>query len=335
MQAEITRGGVWLALTIALAAATGSAAMAADKPGVVDVKATLGYQSEVGVGTGILLTAAGEILTNNHIIRGATSVTVTDVDNGQIYPVTVVGYDVAHDVAVLKIKGSHPPLKRIALGSSRGIRIGAAVTAFGNAGGAGLDLTRATGNVLGLGKSITAKNADGSVQPLSNMIVTNALTLAGESGGPLLNATGRVIGINTAAYDAYVLPSGKRGSVAFAIPITQALAIARGILAGHETATNHIGPTPLLGVDVLTAASVNIGPGVLVNLVLPGSPAGKAGLLAGDRILSIAGKKVSSLATLNAALIHDVPKDRVPVVWLDRAGKRVSGHVVLGLGPSQ
>ena len=335
MQAGITRGGVWLALTIALVATTASTALAADKPGVVDVKATLGYQSEVGVGTGILLTAAGEILTNNHVIRGATSVTVTDVDNGQIYPVTVVGYDVAHDVAVLKIKGSHPPLKRIALGSSHGVKIGDAVTAFGNAGGAGLDLTRGKGNVLGLGKSITAKNADGSVEPLSNMIVTNALTVAGESGGPLLNATGRVIGMNTASYGAYVLPSGNLGSVAFAIPITQALAIAHGIVAGGETATNHIGPTPFLGVDVLTATGANTGQGVPVNIVLPGSPAAKAGIQAGDRIVSVAGKTVSSLATLNAALIHKVPKDRIPVAWLDRAGKKRSGDLVLGVGPSQ
>jgi S1-C subfamily serine protease len=335
MQAKLTRGVISLTLAAALVAAAASASMAADKPGVVDVKATLGYKSEVGVGTGILLTAAGEILTNNHIIRGATSVTVTDVDNGQIYPVTVLGYDVAHDVAVLKIKGTHPPLKRIALGSSRSVGIGDAVTAFGNAGGAGLDLTRATGSILGLGKSITAKNEDGSVEPLSNMIVTDALTLAGESGGPLLNASGRVIGINTAAYDAYVLPSGKQGSVAFAIPITQALAIARGIAAGRETATNHIGPTPLLGIDVLTATGSNTGKGVPVNIVFPGSPAAKTGILAGDRILTLAGKKVTSPATLSNALLHNVPKDRVPVVWLDRAGKTRQGHVVLGVGPSQ
>jgi S1-C subfamily serine protease len=335
MQAELTRGVISLTLAVVVAAATASASVAADKPGVVDVKATLGYQSEVGIGTGILLTAAGEILTNNHIIRGATSVTVTDVDNGQIYPVTVVGYDVAHDVAVLKIKGTHPPLKTIALGSSRGVKVGHTVTAFGNAGGEGLDLTRATGNVLGLGKSITAKNADGSREPLSNMIVTDALTLAGESGGPLLNASGRVIGINTAAYDAYVLPSGKKGSVAFAIPITQALSIARGIANGHETATNHIGPTPLLGIDVLTATGANVGRGVPVNIVFPGSPAAKTGILAGDRILTLAGKKVTSPATLSNALIHNVPKDRVPVVWLDRAGKKRQGHVVLGVGPSQ
>jgi S1-C subfamily serine protease len=335
MQAKIARGGVCLALSVALAAATANASLAADKPGVVDVKATLGYQSEVGVGTGILLTAAGEVLTNNHIIRGATSVTVTDVDNGQIYPVTVVGYDVAHDIAVLKVKGSHPPLKRIALGSSRGIKIGQTVTAFGNAGGAGLDLTRGRGSVLGLGKSITAKNADGSLEPLSNMIVTDALTLAGESGGPLLNAAGRVIGVNTAAYDAYVLPSGKKGSVAFAIPITDALAIAHRIANGHETPTNHIGPTPLLGVDVLTATGANTGRGVPVNIVFPGSPAAKAGILAGDRILTLADKQVTSPATLSSALIHNVPKDSVPIVWLDRAGKTRQGHVVLGTGPSQ
>jgi S1-C subfamily serine protease len=333
MQAEITRGVVWLALSTAFACATAAVSFAADKPGVVDVQSSLGYKSEVGSGTGILLTSAGEILTNNHVIRGATSVTVTDVDNGQIYPVKVVGYDVAHDIAVLKVTPKHPPLKLIALGSSRGLEVGQTVTAFGNAGGLGLDLTRGSGAILALGRSAVAKNDDGSTEALSNMIVTSALVLGGESGGPLLDSHGRVVGINTAAYDAYVLPSGKRGSVAFAIPITEALAVARDIARGHETATNHIGPTPLLGIDVLTAT--NPGQGAAVNIVFPGSPAAKAGIVAGDRILSIAGKTVTSLATLQAALLHNAPKDRVAVEFLDRAGKPRSGHVVLGVGPAQ
>lgn len=322
-----------LAVVVAVATATASASPAVDKPGVVDVQSTLGYKSQIGSGTGILLSAAGEILTNNHVIRGATTVTVADVDNGQIYPVTVVGYDTAHDVAVLKIKGTHPPLKKLTLGSSTGLKVGQPVTAFGNAGAGGLDLTRGTGNVLALGVSVTAKNDDGSFEPLSNLIVTNALTLGGESGGPLLDSRGRVVGMSTAAFDAYRLPSGKTGSVAFAIPITEALSIAHAILSGRETRTSHIGPTPLLGIDVLTAASK--GKGAPVNIVFPGSPAAKAGVQAGDRILSLAGKNVSSLATLQRALIHNAPKDVVSIVWLDRAGKTRRGSAKLGTGPSQ
>ena len=305
-------------------------------PGLVDVNASLGYQSESEAGTGIVLTSSGEILTNNHVIRGATSVRVTDVGNGRSYAATVVGYDIAHDIAVLKLAGA-AGLKTIPLGSSSGIKVGEAVTAFGNAGGVGGTPSAASGRVTALGRSITARDEDGTAEPLKNMIATSALTEAGESGGPLVDAAGRVIGIDTAGFGGIALPSGQTGSLAYAIPITQALSIAHSIEMGHLTATNHIGPTPLLGVDVLTATNTGSAhaAGVRVNLVLPGSPAQKGGLTAGDLITTVAGNKVSSPTTLASSLLHSSPKETVAVVWVDRAGRTRHGRVRLATGPSQ
>jgi S1-C subfamily serine protease len=339
---------VAVALTAALGghagASPGNVGTAID-PAVVDVDATLGYLNETGAGTGIVLTSSGEILTNNHVIRNATSISVTDVGNGRRYPATVVGYDVADDVAVLKLKGA-AGLKTIPIGSSAGVTVGQAVTAIGNAGGVGSTPSQATGTVLALDKSVTAKNDDGTSEPLQNMIETNALTQAGDSGGPLVDTAGRVIGISTAAFGAYVLPSGKTGSVAFAIPITKALAAARLIEAGRTSATTHIGATALLGVVVEAAATNMSGEGrmyirpeplkgALVNQALQNSPAARAGLAAGDLITTFAGRRVSSPTTLTKALLRYSPKASVTVDWVDQSGTSHQASIQLGTGPAQ
>jgi S1-C subfamily serine protease len=325
-----------LVSTTAAAGADAGETAAGVKPGVVDINTTLGYKSEFGAGTGIVLSSSGVILTNNHVIRGATSVRVTDVDNGQSYPAIVVGYDIAHDIAVLKLTGASG-LKRITLGSTPRLEVGEAVKAIGNAGGVGVRLRVASGRVTALHRPITARDADGTPEPLRDMIETNAPTQAGDSGGPLIDAAGRVVGINTAGLSGLERPAGQHGSVAYAIPIAGALSVAHLIESGRLTPTNHIGPTPLLGVDVLTGAGASSGHarGVRINLVLPGSPAQKAGLAPGDLIIKVGNKTVSSPATLTRSLLHNAPKDNVAVVWINRAGATRHGHVHLGTGPSQ
>lgn len=294
---------------------------------VVDVNAAIGYKSESSAGTGIVLESSGVILTNNHVIRGATGIRVTDLGNGRSYAATVVGYDVSQDIAVLKLRGASG-LKTIKAGSSLGIKVGQAVTAIGNARGGGSTPSAVRGRVTALGRSITAHNADGSPEPLKDMIETNAVTEDGDSGGPLVDSAGRVVGINTAAT--------QRTRVAYAIPITRALAIAHQIETGHPTATNHIGPTPLLGLDVATSQSYGAPrAGVIVNLVLPGSPAQRAGLVAGDLVTEVAGEKVSSLAVLTSSLLHSSPNDSVPVSWIDQSGRHRHANVRLGSGPPQ
>jgi S1-C subfamily serine protease len=327
------------------AGASTATVVAGVDPAVVDVNATLGYLNESGAGTGIVITSSGEILTNNHVIRNATSISVTDVGNGRRYPATVVGYDVADDIAVLKLKGA-AGLQTVSIGSSTGIAIGQRVTAVGNAGGVGNAPSRASGSVLALDKSVTAKNEDGTSEPLTNMIETNALTQAGDSGGPLIDASGRVIGISTAAFGAYVLPSGQTGSVAFAVPIEKALASARLIDAGRASAAIHIGATALLGVAVQAAVTKTTGSGLMyiravhvdgayVNNAVPGSPATHAGLAPGDLITTFAGRKISSPTTLTKALLRYAPNASVTIAWLDPSGTSHHASIRLGTGPSQ
>jgi S1-C subfamily serine protease len=326
---QVTEFGRRIVLSVAAAASLfGSAtrASAAGERGVVDVHTSLGYQSESSAGTGVVLTSSGEILTNNHVILGATSVRVTDLADGRTYPATVVGYDIANDLAVLMLRGASG-LKTIGPAASAGLRVGQAVTAFGNAGGVGSTPSAARGRVTALGVSITATNENGSRERLQGMIETSAATMAGDSGGPLVDGAGRVVGINTAA-----VRNALGHTTAYAIPITRALSIASRIMSGHPTATSHIGPAPFLGLAVSSRAH---GAGALVSVVLRGSPADRAGLAAGDLITAVAGRKISSLATLTKALLHSSPNDRVAVSWLDHSGADHHARIRLGTGPPQ
>ena len=130
---------------IGVQAATGSTAAtplttsqitAQTDPGLVDVVSTLGYQQEEAAGTGLVLTSSGEVLTNNHVIEGATSITVTDIGNGHSYKATVVGYDQTKDIAVLQLQGASG-LKTVSLGNSNSAAVGQSVVGIGNAGGTG------------------------------------------------------------------------------------------------------------------------------------------------------------------------------------------------------
>jgi S1-C subfamily serine protease len=168
-------------------------------PGLVDVTSTLSYQGATAMGTGIVLTSNGEILTNNHVVNGATSVSVTDIGNGKTYKATVVGYDASHDVAVLQLSGASG-LTTATTGNSSTVKVGDNVVGLGNAGGKGGTPSVAPGTVTALNQSITASDeGGGSSEQLSGLIETNADIQAGDSGGPLVNAYGQIIGMDTAA----------------------------------------------------------------------------------------------------------------------------------------
>jgi S1-C subfamily serine protease len=181
-------------------------------PGLVDVKSTLGYQQATSLGTGIVLTSNGEILTNNHVINGATSVSVTDIGNGKTYKATVVGYDESQDIAVLQLSGASG-LTTATTGDSSTVSVGNSVVALGNAGGVGGTPSVAPGSVTALNQSITASDeSSGSSEQLTGLIETNANIQAGDSGGPLVNSHGQVIAMDTAASTNYQLGGGNGGS---------------------------------------------------------------------------------------------------------------------------
>jgi S1-C subfamily serine protease len=304
---------------------------------VVDVNSTLGYQGGSAAGTGIVLSSSGEILTNNHVIAGATSISVTDVGNGRTYTASVVGTDRTDDLAVLQLQGASG-LKTAALGDSTKVAVGDAVNGVGNAGGVGGSPSTATGTITALGQSITANDqSDGTSEQLTGLIETNAAIQSGDSGGPLVNSSGQVIGIDTAASTSggFQLQSGS--SEGFAIPINKALTVAEQIEAGHSSATVHIGAAAFLGVEVQASSDSPDGSsasGALVAGVESGSAAQQAGLTAGDAIVSLGGKTVDSPSTLTNLMQGYHPGDKIQLGWVDSAGQQHSATVTLTTGPA-
>ena len=243
--------------------------------GVVVINTNLALQNAAAAGTGMVLTSSGRVLTNNHVIAGATTIRVVIPSTTRSYTARVVGYDVGDDIAVLQLQRASN-LKTVTTTTS-GVRVGARVTAVGNAGGGGR-LISARGRVTGLKKSITVESDNGTPERLTGLIETNAAVQPGDSGGPLLNSAGKVIGMDTAASTFGVAD-------AYAIPIAKATSIARLIIAGKASTRVHIGATAFLGVQVQ---------GTTVVGVVPGGPAAAAGLEPGDVITAIDGTAIAA-----------------------------------------
>jgi S1-C subfamily serine protease len=317
-----------LSLAAALLLGTQRAAAAGSTDsGIVDITTNLAYQGAAAAGTGMVLTPSGEVLTNNHVIRGATTIRVKVPSTGKTYSATVVGYDLSADVAVLQLKNASG-LDTVSVGDSSNVTVGDAVTALGNAGGAGGAPIAAAGTVTGLGRSITASDGETS-ERLTGLIETNAGVQPGDSGGPLVDASGDVVGMDTAASQGFDFQSG---SDAYAIPIDRALAIAKEIEAGHS-ATAHIGATAFLGIEV--APNTYFMRGAVVAGVVHSSPASRAGLVYGDVIVAVNNHSVASPTTLTALLQKQSPGKKVQIRWLDQSGTSHTAQVTLASGPAQ
>ena len=299
------------------------------RTGVVVVNTTLAFGG-AAAGTGIVLTPSGEVLTNNHVIRGATSIRVTDVSAGRTYTATVAGYSISKDIALLRLRNARG-LQTALIGESSGLEIGGRVTAVGNAGGTGT-LTVKAGRLTGLGRSITIDGEDGSSTRLTNLIQTSAPLRPGDSGGPLLS-NGRVIGIDAAASTSLRYPGGGEG---FAVPINSALGIVSQVETAHRSATVHVGPTAFLGVSLgrsdFEGQTVR---GALVDGVAAESPADKAGIGANDLITSFAGRRVTSSTSLRKLVVQLSPGRTVRLTWIDPYTGTNTASVRLVSGPPQ
>jgi S1-C subfamily serine protease len=330
-------------------------------PGLVDINTTLGYQQEQAAGTGIVLSSNGIILTNNHVIDGATSISVTDIGNHKTYTASVVGYDRTKDIAVLQLHNASG-LLTASLGNSSNASVGEDIVGVGNAGGTGGTPSAAGGTVTALNQSITASDdGDGTSEQLSGLIETNADIQPGDSGGALVDTSGNVLGIDTAASAGFSFQSNNQssGTQGFAIPIDTALSLAKTIEEGSGSSTVHIGETAFLGVEINAASSSsgnsgsgsgsgfgsvfggnsgNTGStasGASVASTVTNGPAQEAGLAEGDVITSLGGKSISTANDLTTAISQYHPGDKVSIGWTDSSGQTHTATVQLSSGPPQ
>jgi S1-C subfamily serine protease len=310
-------------------------------PGLVDINTGISYQNATAAGTGMVLSAKGLVLTNNHVIEGATSISATDIATGKTYKATVVGYDVDKDIAVLKLQNASG-LKTVSLGNSSSLTLNEKVVGIGNAGGVGGTPSYAAGTVVAKNQSITAdseENPTGS-ENLSGLIETNAPIQAGDSGGPLVTLSGKVVGMDTAASSnqgGYEF-SQAAPAQAYSIPINTALAIAKEIKDGVATSSIHIGPTGILGIEVSSGSAAPgsaTTAGVTVQSLIPNTPAASSGLVAGDVITTFNGTTVSDAAQLSALEFSLKPGDSATVTYVTQGGQTQTASFDLTTGPAQ
>lgn len=262
------------------------AVLRAVEPGVVDItdfgpgNATAGPGQATGEGTGMVLDTAGHVLTNAHVVSGATTVSVKVLGQGTLYRATVLGVDRTDDVAVIQIQ--HPrSLTPVHLGHSSSVQVGDPVVAIGNALGlspGGPSVT--SGIISALGRSLTTDNGAGGTESLTDLVQTDAPINPGNSGGPLVDAQGQVIAMNTAI-------STSAQNIGFAIPVDRITPL----IGPLENGTVPPSIQGFLGVSLQTPTGRS---GAQIKTVEAGSPAAAAGLQVGDIITAVDGQAVAT-----------------------------------------
>ena len=285
------------------------------------------YTSQAA-GTGMIVTSDGYVLTNKHVIDGAKTITVV-LDDGTTYEkVEVAAVDPLNDVAFLKIKDV-TDLKAATLGDSKTITVGQQVIAIGNALGQ-YQNSVTSGIVSGTGRSLTATDATGSMsEKLNDMIQTDAAINSGNSGGPLVNAAGQVIGINTAT-------SSSAENMGFAIPISSVKGMLKQLTEGGEAKRAYIGVyTVEITPEVAKNYNLPVTSGVYLyssssySAIVKDSPADKAGLKNKDIITAVNGTKLGASSSLSSVLGEYKPGDTVQLTVI-RDGKEIGVNVTLG-----
>jgi S1-C subfamily serine protease len=223
-------------------------------PGLVIINTTLQYNGEQAAATGMVITSSGLVLTNNHVIEDSTAITARTA-TGHQYQAKVVGYDVTGDIALIQLEGASG-LRTVPLGNSSSVTTGASVVAMGNAEGQSA-IVPVTGQVTAINQTITAGDQGGSVteETLHNMIETNADIVSGDSGGPLADTAGDVIGMDTAGNDGGF--AVQQSATGYSIPINNALAVVQQIRSGQASSTVTIGYPPFMGVYIGQGANSN------------------------------------------------------------------------------
>jgi S1-C subfamily serine protease len=337
--AALVVGAGLIGLTISPAGAQSSGGFDADAiasevdPAVAVVNITLAGGRGQGVGTGIVITPDGEILTNNHVVENAGRIRVRIGGAGRSYMAEVLGYNAKEDVALLKVDGVSD-LETVKTDET--VSVGESVVALGNGGGeTDGDAGATSGSVRAVGETIEIADTAG-FQTLRNLIRVDASLEPGDSGGPLVDADGEVIGMNAAASSGgFRLRTGS----GYAIPIRTALTIANQIRSGEGSGDTHVGERAFLGVSIQSARGGlrergGTQSGAVVADVRSDSAADDAGIQAGDEIVSLAGKRIDSIDDLTSALAPHHPRDRVEVAWVDDGGERHTATITLSGPPA-
>ena len=308
-------------------------------PAVVDVNVIVGQFSgqrplAEAAGSGMILTADGEVLTNNHVIAGATSIRVA-IEHRGTYSATVLGADPVDDVALVQLQGVSA-LPTVSLGDPTSLSVGDAVVAIGNALGRGGPPKVTSGSVQDLGRTINVHDERGGIEHLNDLIQMDAPISPGDSGGALVDSHGRVVGMITAARTG---PNRPVSVLGYAIPVDGALRIVNQIRAGRRSDTVIVGSPGFLGVeveDLTPARAARLGFGVTsgayVAHVLPGTPAAHAGMHAPAIITAVDGTPVDSTDALGPKIYTHRPGDTISVTWVDAAGRHTA-TVQLVAGP--
>ena len=288
--------------------------------GLVRIVSTMKYADGEAAGTGMVLTSDGEVITNHHVVEGATTVKVTVMSSGKTYTAKVVGTDPTADVAVLQLQDASglstitPDTDSVATGDK--------VTAVGDGKGTVDYLSAASGQVVATDQSITTQSeGTASGEKLTGLTEISSDVVSGYSGGATYDSEGEVLGMTTAA------SSGTNDIVGYAIPIATVLKVADDLEAGVQSSAYSYGYPAFLGVGLSNGSAPT------VAQVYDGTPADDAGITAGDTITKLGGTSVSTATQLQAAVAQHAPGDSVSIAWKDADGTGHTATVTLVQGP--
>ncbi len=286
--------------------------------GLVRIVSTMEYAEGKAAGTGMVLDSDGEVVTNHHVVEGATSIRVTVMSTGETYDAKVVGTDATADVAVLRLSDASG-LDTVTPDEDA-VGVGDTVTAVGDGNGTVDYLSAATGQVIATDQSITTQTEGTATgESLAGLTEISSDVVSGYSGGATYDDEGEVLGMTTAA------SSGSNDVVGYAIPIATVLRIADDLESGVNDSAYAYGYPAFLG--------VGLGDGTTVGQVYDGTSAADAGIAAGDTITRIDGRSTSTAEQLRAAVAAHQPGDSVTVTWTGTDGGAHTATVTLGKGP--
>jgi Do/DeqQ family serine protease len=275
-------------------------------------------QEQKGSGSGVIIRPDGYIVTNNHVVNGATSIQVT-LNNNQQYEATIVGTDPATDVAIIKVDAQNLPA--LPMGDSDQLRLGEWVLAIGSPLGAQLRSTITAGIVSAKGRSMPDNSGEFKIE---SFIQTDAAVNPGNSGGALVNKKGELVGINTAI----VSQTGSYTGYSFAVPVNIVKRVAQDLMDFGSVKRAVLG-IRMINVDKKFADEMKLSAvtGVYINEVLKGSAADKAGLKENDVIVAIDGQKITDGSSVQAKVSGYHPGDKATITYI-RDGKTQEAQVV-------